>query len=193
MRHDQHLRGYAFQLRPIRDQDAEFVVALRTDANRSRFLHATSPSVQDQRDWLARYYEREDDYYFVLERQKTLEPEGLVALYNFDESRRSAEFGRCILKHDSLAAVECVWLNYRVAFEQLGLTSVFSRTIAENAQVVSFHDCLGIAARRVIPAAVELSGKLHDFVEHTVDMDCWGSIAPRLEKLARRTAERFYV
>lgn len=41
---------------------------------------------------------------------------------------------------ESLCSTESVCLMYRIAFEVLGLESVYSRTIKDNTSVVSFHD-----------------------------------------------------
>jgi len=68
MRHGHLLEGVGFRLRPIANHDAEFVVDLRTSSDRSRYLNKISSSVAAQNNWLEAYYQRENDYYFVIER-----------------------------------------------------------------------------------------------------------------------------
>lgn len=184
------MEGYAFRLRPITDDDAALVVELRSNPELNRFLHASSNRVEDQLAWLAHYYEREGDYYFVIERRTNSMPEGVIALYDVDLVTNSGEWGRWILKPGSLAAVESAYLIYRVAFELLGLDSVYCRTVADNGKVVSFHDSCGISARQLLPQHFELGGRRHDAVEHRVDLASWIGIKPRLEKLAQLTARR---
>ena len=115
------MEGYAFRLRPITDNEAAFVVELRSNPELNRFLHAISNRIEDQLAWLARYYEREGDYYFVIERRMNGMPEGVIALYNIDLATSSGEWGRWILRPGSLAAVESAYLIYRIAFELLEL------------------------------------------------------------------------
>ena len=190
MRHNLTVEGYAFRLRPITDKDAGLVVALRSNPELNRFLHASSNRIEDQLIWLAHYYEREGDYYFVVERRSNGMPEGVIALYDIDPAANSGEWGRWILKPGSLAAVESAYLIYRTAFELLGLSSVYCRTVADNGKVVSFHDSCGITSRRLLPQHFDLGGHRHDAVEHRVDKASWPGIKAQLEKLAQLTARR---
>lgn len=192
MRHDLVVDGVAFRLRPIGDADAPLVVALRGNPALNRYLHATSSSLADQLAWFARYYERPGDYYFVVEQLESGMAEGMISIYDIDSQSRCGEWGRWILKAGSLAAVESAWLIYRCAFERLGLERVCSRTVAENAPVVSFHDSCGITARRVLPGHFELDGRRVDAVEHEVSRQAWSEISPRLERLAWLTARRLH-
>jgi RimJ/RimL family protein N-acetyltransferase len=193
MRHDIHLDGYAFRLRPIRDADAQFVLDLRGDPELARFIHSTPPRLSDQLAWLAAYYERAGDYYFVVERrlgQQAGHAEGLISIYDIDETARAAEWGRWVLRRGSLAAPESAWLMYRCAFEQLQLSSVYSRTVADNLRVVSFHDSCGITRRHRLQAFFELQGSRFDAIQHDVDRESWPEIAPNLERPARALARK---
>jgi RimJ/RimL family protein N-acetyltransferase len=190
MRHNLFMEGYAFRLRPITDTDAPFVVELRSNPELNRYLHTSSNRVEDQLAWLVRYYEREGDYYFVIDRRDSGMSEGVIALYDIDLTTSSGEWGRWILKPSSLAAVESAYLIYRTAFELFGLNSVYCCTVTDNDKVVSFHESCGITARRFLPQHFELGGHRHDAIEHHVDLVSWTGIKPRLEKLAQLTARR---
>ncbi len=184
------MEGYAFRLRPITDNDAAFVVELRSNPQLNRYLHAVSNRIEDQLAWLARYYECANAYYFVIERRTDGMPEGAIGLYDIDKTTGSGEWGRWILRPNSLAAVESAYLIYCTAFEQLGLSSVYCRTVSDNDKVVSFHDSCGITERRILPQHFELDGNRHDAIEHHVDLSSWTGIKPRLEKLTQLTARR---
>jgi len=190
MRHDIELEGYAFRLRPISDADAGLVLNLRCDPELSRFLHGTPPRMSDQLAWFAAYYERPGDFYFVVERRRDATAEGLIAIYDVDETARVGEWGRWILKRGSLAAPESAWLIYRCAFEQLALESVYCRTVADNAAVVSFHDACGIKHKRRLTEHFELRGQRLDAMEHEVDRESWQEVAPKLAAPARAVARR---
>ncbi len=192
MLHKIALQGFAFRLRPVADKDAEFIIKLRSDPKLSHYLHATTNSLDCQLDWLARYYKRPGDWYFVLESRHNSEPEGLISLYDHDTEQRCAEFGRWILVPTSLAAVESAWLIYRCAFEKLNLREVYCRTVAENKSVVSFHDSCGITRRALLPGHFNLYGCTLDAVEHRVDESDWTTLGPKLELLAQRIARRMH-
>lgn len=188
MRHELSLRGEAFGLRPVADADAGFIVALRSDPELGRYLHATSTRVEDQLAWLAGYYERAGDYYFVIERLGSGEREGLISVYDVADGQ--AEWGRWLLRPGSLAAVESAALIYRCAFDVLGLDAVCCRTLAANERVVSFHDSCGLTERRLLPAYVSQHGQDWDAVEHRLTRAAWPAVDARLGQLARLTARR---
>lgn len=190
MRHDVHIDGLAYRLRPIRCDDAEFVVTLRNDPHLGRYLHSGATDITSQIFWFEQYFQRDRDYYFVVERRDNDLPEGVIAIYDVDTGSHEGEWGRWILRPGSLAAVESAYLIYRVAFDILGLNEIFCRTVADNEKVVSFHDSCEINNRRLLRAHFEIAGRAADAIEHRLDRKQWKVVAPRLEKLARLSARR---
>lgn len=190
MRHDLSLSGFRFRLRPVARGDAAFIVALRTDPELGRYLHVTSPRVEDQEAWIAAYEERPGDYYFIVEDLQDGSLVGAIGLYDVGVERPGeAEWGRWLIHPRSVAAVESALLIYRMAFEELGLRQVYCRTVAENAKVVSFHDSSGAQRAGVLKDHVVLGGDAHDSVEHRVDRTRWDAMRPKLEMLAQRLAK----
>lgn len=62
------LDKYGLHVRFVSEDDARFIVALRTSPIKARYISATSCSVEDQKDWILAYKEREKkgtDYYFM--------------------------------------------------------------------------------------------------------------------------------
>lgn len=168
--------------------DAGFIVALRQASERTQYLHRVSPDVAEQAAWLARYLERQGDYYFIIERKQTGAPEGTIGLYDVAPDGRTAEWGRWVTSASSLGALESAFLIYLFAFEHLSLDAVYCRTVADNARVVSFHDSLGLEVARRLPAHFELDGTRHDAVEHALTREAWAALKPGLETKVRRLA-----
>lgn len=187
MRHSLRLEGYRYALRPIAEADARFVTELRSDPELGAYLHRTSGRVEDQEAWLAAYFERDGDYYFIVEDLAGGAPVGTIGLY--DSDGRTAEWGRWLIRKDAPAAVESALLIYRAAFEAVGLEAVFCRTVAENAKVVSFHDSAGAERVGVLARHFRLDEVAHDAVEHRVDRARWDMMRPKLDFLARRLAQ----
>jgi RimJ/RimL family protein N-acetyltransferase len=191
MRHSLTIDGPAFRLRPVRIADAAFIAELRADPERGRYLHHGPAGAVCQRGWLETYFERQDDYYFLIENRETGAPEGTVGIYNAGWSiggggqlQRDAEWGRWILRRGSLAAVESACLVYRMGFEMLDLDSVYCRTIVENASALAFHDSFGMERGRVLP------GYLHalDAIQCRLTRPRWLALRDGLEAKAARAA-----
>lgn len=190
MKHNYSLSGYGYRLRPVKLSDAQFIIDIRTeDSQRNQYIHAISSDPADQEKWLNSYFEREGDYYFVVENRLTGANEGLISFY--DEQDGQAEWGRWVIKKGSLAAAESVYLLYRIAFEQAGLSKLFCRTIQDNTAVVSFHDSIGEHTECVLPGIFEINGVMYDAVKHYADKQIfYREVAPKLEAQASRIYKR---
>jgi RimJ/RimL family protein N-acetyltransferase len=191
MRHDIRVVGHAFALRPVDLTDAPLIVALRADTERARHLHPVELDIAAQEEYLSDYFQREGDYYFVIVRRAARDDaEGLIGIYDVDDERRRAEWGRWITHRTSLAAVESAWLIYRVAFERLGLREVYCHTLEGNTAALSFHDRCGLTRRDRLQGKVEIGGERHAVIEHVLDREAWATVSELLETRARRLASR---
>lgn len=168
MNHNIHVQGFAFSLRPVRPDDAQFIFDIRSSSPaRHRYIHPIGPDVDQQREWIASYLQRDNDYYWVISRNSTGKDEGLIGIYDLDDQRKTAEWGRWILLPSSLGAVESALLIYRTAFQYLSLKSLYCITVADNKPVVSFHDSCGLPrvatmkGRFTLPTGV-LDGIMHE-------------------------------
>lgn len=182
MKHNFSLEGYGYRLRPIKLSDAQLIIDIRLeDAERNKYIHTITRDVSLQEEWLRRYFEREGDYYFVIENRITKETEGLIAFYNEDDGK--AEWGRWVIRKGSLAAIESVYLMYKIAFEKVGLKELYCRTITNNEEVVSFHTSIGEKFRTIHTNLFEVNGTYYDAVEQYSDREHFEElIAPKLEK-----------
>lgn len=165
MKHNYRIEGVGFRLRPVSLQDAQFIVDVRLeDSERNQYIHKISSDITDQQAWLTHYFEREGDFYFVVENKITGMPEGLIGIYDIDNGK--AEWGRWVVKKGSLATVESLDLLFKVAFNELQLDELYCRTIRDNERVVSLHDSLPQLKRGVLTGFIELNGEKYDAVEH---------------------------
>lgn len=190
MNHKFHIQSALYGLRPVCKEDAPFILTLRTDAELNRYLHPTSPSIEDQLQWLENYFKRDNDFYFVIEELTQKTPQGLISLYDVDNGTRSGEWGRWLLLQDSLAAVESALLIYRFGFETLKLHEIYCRTVSENGSVVSFHDSCGIPRRRALPGHFFFDDEHKDAIEHRLSRSEWPVVEDKLQKLSMRIAKR---
>jgi len=80
------LERYGLQVRLVEEEDAEFIVSLRTDPRLSKHLHATPSDIEQQKQWIRDYKLREEqglDYYFLFSIHG--QPQGLARIYDITE------------------------------------------------------------------------------------------------------------
>lgn len=183
MYHDITLRCGRFMLRPVTLQDAEFIFQLRTNPQVGRFIVNTSSTLQQQIAWLERYFERPGDYYFVVQHVDSGESHGTIAIYDLDQNRRTAEWGRWLIKPGSLCALPSARMIYEYAFEFLNVELLYCRTQEANAKVISFHDSFGAVKTTVMADDPLYGGRV---IEHRLAAAQWPVIRNRTQALIER-------
>ena len=128
-------------LRLAEPDDAAFILELRLDASKSKYLSPVPNDLAAQRQWLIDYKYREQagaEYYFVIE-SLAQEPLGVVRLYDFQGE--SFCWGSWILKPSApaLAAIESALAVYETAFGTLGFTRSHFHVRKGNDKVRDFH------------------------------------------------------
>lgn len=190
MRHSLSLTCMRYCLRPIAMEDAPFIVKLRTDPALTRYLHEISPRVEDQIVWLERYFVRPNDYYFIIEDANSGEPHGAIGIYDVEENDAGAQWGRWILKHNSMAALESAWLIWEMGFSMLGLATLCCRTLVDNLRVVSFHDSFGATRVTVLEGHFLVRGERKPAIEHRIEAADWPVLRARHYSTVSRLAQR---
>ena len=139
---DLRIRGKNVALRGVTERDAEFILALRTDAALNRYVSATENDVERQRCWIAEYRRGDAEWYFIIE-DLVGAPLGTVRIY--DVRGDSFCWGSWILARDapSHAAIESALLVYEFAFGQLGFAASHFDVRKDNDRVVAFHRRFG--------------------------------------------------
>lgn len=72
-------------LRDADETDADFILRLRTDPIKSKFLSQTSASIEDQIAWMKSYKDRKDQAYFIIE-DRASNKLGCIRIYNPTET-----------------------------------------------------------------------------------------------------------
>ncbi len=132
-------------LRLITEDDAEFVLKLRTDSKYNQFLSAVSSDVEQQKSWIRNYKADEkagNQYYFIIQRNDGV-PCGTVRIYDIKDD--SFGWGSWILNEDKtrFAALESAFLVYKFGFEELKFSKSHFEVRKDNSKVVSFHEKMG--------------------------------------------------
>lgn len=111
------LYRYGLHVRLVREEDAKYIVKLRTNPQKGRYLHATKADVSVQEDWIRDYRKREaegKEFYFIFSKENV--NVGVARLYNIEEDKFTS--GSWLVSSDSIGVgVLCDIISREIAFE----------------------------------------------------------------------------
>lgn len=136
------VEGNTLAFRDADATDAEFILSLRTDAVKSKYLSQTSAVLSDQVSWLEGYANRSNEAYFIIE---TLSGERLGTVRLYDGRGDSFCWGSWIVKDGAprSTAVESALMVYAYAIDILGYTNCHFDVRKDNERVCQFHERFG--------------------------------------------------
>src|SRR5438309_5490278 len=150
MEHSFQAEGFGVRLRPVRMEDAAFIVWLRNLEHAKGRVGDSAPDTASQEKWLQAYFSRDGDYYFIIETQSG-KAVGAYGIY--DVKGASAESGRWVIRPEVPAAVPSAILAFDTAFGPLGLRELRVKTISTNHSVLSLNRKFGFRQTRAEKAA----------------------------------------
>ncbi|WP_082027186.1 GNAT family N-acetyltransferase [Serpentinimonas maccroryi] len=135
------VQGKTLVFRDAGIKDAEFILKLRTDIQKSQYLSPVSPDLQKQQAWLKQYALSGNQAYFIIEYQGA--PVGTVRLY--DPQSTSFCWGSWILVNERprQAAMESALMVYAYAVDHLGFQAAHFDVRKANERVCQFHERFG--------------------------------------------------
>jgi RimJ/RimL family protein N-acetyltransferase len=137
-----YVRGKSIFLREVSIDDAEFIIGLRTDPEKSKHISLTSSDVDKQKNFISTYSKSKTDFYFVI-CDWNWNRLGTVRIYDIRED--SFCWGSWIISKDSpkSAAIESALLIYDFSFFSLHYPKAHFDVRKENERVVDFHKRFG--------------------------------------------------
>ncbi len=187
MDHSTKAEGYGVRLRPVRMEDAAFIVWLRNLEHAKGRVGDSATDVAKQEDWLRAYLKREGDYYFIVETSGGI-PVGAYGLYNMADKK--AESGRWIIRREVPAAIPSAILGLDFAFKGLGLTEVRASTVSTNQPVLSLNRRFGFQQVMIEPGALSIGGQPVDLVHFVLSPKDWFAARERLLPLAQQAEKQ---
>ncbi len=182
MEHTLKAEGFGVRLRPVRMEDAAFIVWLRNlDHVRGRVGDSATDAAA-QEAWLNAYFQRDGDYYFIIETAGGLAV-GAYGIYNADAV--SAESGRWIIRPDVPAAIPSALLAFDLAFGGLRLKEVRVTTISTNHGVLSLNRKFGFREVGIERGGAVIGGKPVDLIRFLMTAEEWAKPRERMLPLAR--------
>ena len=125
-------------LRDADETDAEFILRLRTDPIKSRFLSQISVSIDDQISWMKSYKNRKDQAYFIIE-DRASNKLGCIRIYN--PTGTSFDWGSWLIVEGAApyVALESALSIYSYA-RRLGFSTAKIDVRKDNVTVWRFHE-----------------------------------------------------
>ncbi len=158
------------RLRPVRMSDANTIVWLRNQDYVRGKVGDSAPDIAGQEAWLKDYFQREGDYYFMVETLRGI-PLGTHGLYNL--AGTTAESGRYIIRQEAPAAVPSSILVYDLAFECLGLRELLARCVSTNHTIHSLNRKFGFKQTETVRGSQVIGGRPVDLVHFVLKAGDW--------------------
>lgn len=182
MEHTLTTDGYGVRLRPIRMEDAAFIVWLRNLEHARGRIGDSATDAAAQQAWLTSYFKRDGDYYFIVETAGGL-PVGAYGIY--DVANGSAESGRWIIRPEVPAAIPSAILAFDLAFGELRLKEVRVSTVSTNQTVLSLNKKFGFRQVAVDAGGQIIGGKAVDLVRFLMKAEEWAKPREKLLPMAK--------
>lgn len=158
------LVGKYVNLREVRIEDADFILQLRCDEKKSKFLHKTEYDLQKQEAYIKHYFEIPDEWYFIAE-DKNANPIGTYRIYDIQGD------SFCIgswLMIDGITAEQSFETDYLVrmyGFNVLGFEKMHFQVSKGNNKVFRYHKILGATVTSENDIEYELKLEKNIFLE----------------------------
>ena len=139
---DFELDKYGIHIRLVREEDAEFIVKLRTDSQNARYLGKTDNDIKKQIAWIIEYKKREaeaKEYYFIC--FKNDKPIVVNRIYNIDWAHLAYTSGSWVSApgSDYEDVMTCSIALGEIAQDLLGLLVDIYEVQKGNTQVLNFQ------------------------------------------------------
>lgn len=178
---DFSLNKYGLYVRLVNEDDAAFIVRLRTDEKLGKYIHSTSPDVEQQKEWIRNYKQREAkglDYYFIFYKDDV--PFAVNRLYHMEKPGCfTSGSWICLPGYSSEDVVATSLIPRIIAFELLDKKMEFGveGCHEDNKKVIKFNLMIGMHIKGKIP---DVKGMYYTF---DMPKEDFYKKLPKLEKL----------
>lgn len=136
------INKFNIKLRLVEEKDADFIIKIRTDTAKSRFISGTDSDVEKQKIWIREYKNREkngDEFYFIAIDENNIE----FATYRiYNKEQNAIEIGSFVSKplyDNPINVIKVDVILKSFVFEELGFSYLKFEVRKENKSVVNYH------------------------------------------------------
>jgi RimJ/RimL family protein N-acetyltransferase len=182
MRHSWTAEGYGVRIRPVRLDDAAFIVWLRGLEHTKGKLGDSAVGTAEQETWIRTYFDREDDIYFITETLSGI-PMGTHAVSHVADGR--GEAGRLIVRPDVPAAVPTSFITFDLAFGPMGLKELLGTSVSTNEKVHSYVRKFGFRQTSIEKGSRTIANQPVDIVHFAMTAEEWVINRPKVLPIAK--------
>lgn len=134
--------GKYVNIRDVEVEDAGFILDLRCNEKKSKFLHKTEYNIQKQQDYIRHYKTLDNEWYFIIE-DKKCNPIGTYRIYDLKDDSFCIGSWLMIDGVSPLETIEGEYLVKMFAFDATGFKKFHFDVRKENKKVIRFHKMMG--------------------------------------------------
>jgi hypothetical protein len=138
--------NYNIKFRLVEETDAEFIVRIRTDINKARYISPTDKDLDKQKKWIKEYKKREatkEELYFIAIDENNVE----FATYRlYNRTKKSIEIGSFIsvpLYHNPINVIKVDIIMKAYIYDILYFENLIFEVRKANISVVNYHKKFG--------------------------------------------------
>ena len=139
---ENRIEGKFVNIRDDVEADSEFILSLRCDEKKSKYLHKTENNVEKQREYIRRYKNLTDELFFIIENKKH-EPIGTYRVYDLKEDSFCIGSWLMVDTCSPFEMMEGEYLSKMYAFEQTGFEKFHFDVRKDNKKVIKYHKTMG--------------------------------------------------
>lgn len=136
------LNGKYVNLREVTVDDADFILSLRCNESKSRFLHKTEYNLENQVAYIKNYFEIPDEWYFIIENKKG-ERIGTYRIYDVQGDSFCIGSWLMIDGVSPAESFESDWILRMYGFDVLGFKRIHFDVRKGNKKVIAYHKMVG--------------------------------------------------
>ena len=161
------LERYGLKVRLVNEKDAEFIISLRSDPNKTKYMITLTDEIENQIRWIQEYKKREKeglDYYFIYSNYQGKQI-GLNRLSHIDYNAKSGKASSWIaiegLKYEPIIMV---LLGNEIAFNLIGVDTTWGELHKNNISAYKVLKIFGYKLKDVGTEYYKSSLLKNDFV-----------------------------
>ena len=137
---------YGLKVRLVNDGDAEFILSLRADPVRTKYMITLDNEIRFQEEWIKEYKKREKrglDYYFIYSNMNNMSI-GVNRISKIDTEKKTAKSSSWIvvtgLKYES---IKMLAIKNEIAFNLLNIKALWGEVHRENYKAIRINKLFG--------------------------------------------------
>ena len=140
------LEKYGLKVRLVNESDADFILSLRANPNRTKYMVTLNDEVESQKKWIQEYKTREEkglDYYFIYSNGEG-KPLGVNRISHLDFDAKSGKSSSWIaiegLKYETL---KMLLIGNEIVFNLIGIDISWGEVFKNNSSAIKIFKLFG--------------------------------------------------